>query len=210
MVDDSKFSKIGDELERFIYHLANRFADIEEVMMDRDELVAELKAEMVKGYCHYADRQDLTNDQMKAILRTILDRRVGELRYRFYKTHRVKARVSLSIEAEIELYDDGSLIEAIPSDEPTTEQVLESLERVNLTRRLLNGDARKVFDVVIKGNRRLDLMLMLASIRSSTTGGAVAKISPELIAQVMCIGLAEVKRAFADIRKAYVEACNGC
>ena len=90
----SKFSNIeSDQSDEGVYKALYKFVlkvcwekgDPNNIMMDGDELFGELLEEIAKGLKHYAD---LPYNQKLAVIRSMLDNRVAELRYKYYVTHR--------------------------------------------------------------------------------------------------------------------------
>lgn len=219
---EDKFSyteeDIYEAMIKFVYHLARRYAN-EDLMFQMDELVGELMLELVKGVKYYSSKS-LSMEQMKAVLRRMLDNRISELRHRHYGTHRIHAKFTLSLEIDLYDDDDGGMVEPVgvlfqervtDSDlAPDPASVFSSLERVNATRALLSEEAARVFDACIFGDDRLAMFMWLSSVRaSSVRKNGIVSLKPWIVADALMMSELEVKKAFSQIRRAYDEVANG-
>lgn len=212
----SKFSEVEiiAQMEGFVKHLAGRVAsDTGDVLFTFDELVGELNEELVKGIRYY-EKKGLAFDsdgteQLKALLRRMMDNRIAELRHKYYGTHRVHAKFNISIEMELDIYEDGSLEETIPDESsPSPEDILLSLDRVNRTRAKLSPMAKTVFDACLKGNVRLDQLMLLSAIRAKTVGSKPKVARPAIVADALMEDERLVRRMFKEISNAYQEVCS--
>jgi hypothetical protein len=219
----AKFSVLEDdsvyvELEKFVRYLAGRNANPNNTMMEYDEIVGELMLEMVKGIRAYPD---LPMNQLKAVIRRMMDNRIGELRYRFYTTHRSAENKMISLSILVNVNDEDQLsyntptgiqhpVEELIEDEgadPST--LLDSKERVQETRENLSLTALRVFDAVIYGNNMLAKILLLSSMRASYVfGSRTTVMKPWHIADALHLSLEEVKGAIKEIKYVYAEVCN--
>jgi len=197
--------KAYQELERFIYYLAWK-SDEENILMGTEEIMGELLLELVKGMKAYPQLQGA---QKQAVLRRMLDNRLGELNHRFYGTHRVEARFSISIESDI-----MGTAELVPCTDMTPEDIQASKERVEATRsRLLEID-QKVFDAVIFGDKRLDEVLRLNTIRTNHVkknphfNNPVTALRISQVAKALLLSENQIRESFSHIRLAYAEVCN--
>ena len=187
-----KFSVIEADMIPFVHYLAARNAG-DSILMEYDELVGELYLELVKGVQYYADK-NLSNDQLKAVLRKILDNRISELRYRYYVTHRAAAMSALS------LSDDGC--EFISADDPTPDQVYASKELVESVRAALSETAQQVFDAVVLGaSDMLGTLVWLSCVRANTVhANSKAVMKYWHVASALGLEENDVRQAFKEIK----------
>lgn len=205
--EQPKFS-IGERIEqtyvrlvKLAYWMAGNNANQNNVMMSFDEIVGELLLEIVKGVKHY---EDLPDNELDAVIRKMMDNRISELKYRYYKTHR-KDELSLTVS----LSDGDEWLNEIEGDE-SVDDIISSKHRVQETRTKLSDIAKEVFDALIFGNKRLSDMLKLSNMR----GKAVYKnhkmrIKPYHVADALMISEAQVVKSYKEIRDAYQEVCRG-
>jgi len=191
-----KFSTIEDEMMGFAQYLAARNAG-EVVLMEQDELVGEMCEEIVKGLRYYADK-DLTDDQLKAVLRKMMDNRIAELRYRHYVTHRAALIGAAS------LCDDDA--EFITSDDITPDQAYASMEYVDGVRAALSDTAAKVFDALVHGtSEKLGVLVWLSCVRANTVhANSKAVLKYWHVAQALDMDERTVRDAFNEIRAVMV------
>lgn len=184
-------------LVKFVYWLAGKNANPDNVMMSFDEIVGELFVEIVKGVDKY---RDLPQNELEAVLRRMMDNRISELKYKFYVTHRKYER-SLTI-ALPDAEDD--LDEYIGSNQSNPASLSASRERVQQTRQQLSSTAKQVFDMLIFGDERLNQQLNISNIRAkSVYKDYKVKIRPFHIADALMISESEVVAAYDEIRQAY-------
>ena len=190
------------EMEKFAYWLASRNAG-QPVLLETDEIVGELMLEMAKGLQHYAN---LPMEQLKAVIRKMMDNRIAELRHREYGTHRALGIGALCLD-----YDphDDSDIDAMMThvDVPapgSVEEIAESHERVRLVRDRLTPVAQEVFDAVIFGNERLNAVTSMSAIRHGVrfSRGSLS-LKPWHVADALFLPVKTVKTAFVEISEAY-------
>jgi hypothetical protein len=212
--DDEKVLKA---LYRLIVKISYDAGDPNNIMMDADELFGELLEEVAKGLKAY---KNLPHEQKLAVIRRMMDNRVSELRYRYYKTHRKQHNTDLSIEAHqfdgddndrYELEGDISVTDVLShasADNPV--DLVASAERVEMTRILLSPKAKKVFDCLISTNNpRLSSLLYLQAMRSTAVGTAKnLAIKPHMIADALMMDVSEVSKCFNEIKTAYRRVCN--
>lgn len=194
------------EMEKFVYWLAQKNTG-QITMMETDEIVGELMLEMAKGLQHYAN---LPMEQLKAVIRKMMDNRIAELRHREYGTHRALGIGALCLD-----YDphDESKIDMMMThvdipDPASVEELCESMERVELVRKHLSPIAQQVFDAVIFGNDRLNSVVSMSAIRHHTrfSRGSL-KLKPWHVADALFMDLRDVKKAFAEISEQYSLVC---
>lgn len=225
-VHQDKFSELEDdevylELEKFVHYLAGRNANPSNTMMEYDEIVGELMLEMVKGMRAYPH---LEKDNLKAVIRRMMDNRVSELRYRFYATHRAAENKMISIDVEVNVSDAAQLDVLHPlvdyGETPVEEliedigsnpaDIYESADRVRITRTLLSPVARQVFDAVVYGNNMLATLVWLSTQRASCVfKSSEVNVKPWHIADALRLDERVVKEAFKEIKTTYMEVCNG-
>lgn len=204
----SKFSKAERlylRLERFIYWLANQNSNPDIVLLDVDEIVAELLLEFVKGINHYAD---LPDNELEAVLKRMFDNRIGELKYKYYSTHRKNAVLTVSIQVDDE-DDDSDLDEIIPDGAPDVADIYDSAERIASTKERLSPIARQVFNALVYGNSDLRRQLRLSDMRAASqfkTHKIV--VLPFHIADALHISEEDVMDALKEIRRTYLEVCD--
>ena len=200
---DDKFSGIESdtmedwyiEMEKFIHYLAGANNGL---AVEYDDIVQELAVELVKGVKAYPN---LPHEQLKAVLRKMMDNRISELKYRFHVTHRKEALFDISLSIEVQTKDASRLLGSTPvhqSDQPSAVPIEElvpggpdpaavfaSKERVLEIRSSLSSGARRVFDSLIRGNNMLAMVVWLSSVRASHVfGSRSVKIRPWHIADV--------------------------
>jgi hypothetical protein len=222
----SKFSELEnseavyDEIAKFIRYLASRYAGSYQILMEYDELIAELNLEFVKGIQAYGNRP---MGELKAILRRMMDNRIAELRYRYYRTHRRAEVEIISLEMEVgggdvshisQLVqtntDEGTPVEELIEGNPDSSYLYDSKERVAATRALLSPNTVKVFDAIVYGNKQLAAVMHLSCQRSAVIfKSANVKLKPWHVADALCMEEREVKAAFREIKQAYAEVLNG-
>ena len=201
-VDKIEFEEVYLELHKFVVWLANKVSDSHKDadLMNFDDVECELNLEMWKGYRRY---NHLPHDQLLAVIRKMMDNRISELRYRYFKTHRKQEIYNLSIN---ELDDDTSftnygekLVDAGSAD-PL--QLYISNEYVLEVRIRLSDNAKRVFDAVIYGNERVNDMIRLSGIRNAYAykNGGTLKIRVHHIADALCMDLNDVKVGWNEIR----------
>lgn len=212
------FEDVYDEMEDFVYWLANNEKREQIFLMDPDELIGELFEEMWKVFLHYQD--DIDNlDEMKKVIKSSFDNRISELVYKYAVTHR-SARLqaySLDDPDDPEDYNSRSSLEShivmnIGADVCVdTDMLVISKERVEKTFiRLRGGDAAKVFSAVIHGDPLLKAQIQLSGLRASHVykGGGTIKLKKWHVANALAMSERRVSQAFKEIRRVYEEVCN--
>ena len=108
MENDNEFNNKFSSIERFVYWLADKlsYGNDDNIMLSYEDVVGELMLEVAKGLNVYKDKP---LNELLAILRRMCDARVSELKLKYYMTHRVMFKVTLSLDVE-------DLGEWIPSD----------------------------------------------------------------------------------------------
>lgn len=206
------FDEVYKALERFVHHLALQKAN-GAFLMDEDEISGELFEEMVKGYARYGH---LPKGQLLAVIRKMMDNRIGELTYKYYKTHRGLALGALSMPRE-----DGknnrvdrwmkSVIWTSNGNEFNIDEFLESRERVRETLSSLSEESRKVLLAVLDDCSGLEKQIKLSGQRASFVyeGRGSIKVKPWHVAEALVMEEKNVKKAFKEIREVYAEVVNG-
>jgi len=193
---------IHQELTGFVYYMANRFQSDD--YMNFDDIVGELNLEIVKGYQYYSGKI-LDLERFKACLRQMIAFRIAELRHKQFGTHRIHARMNISIELEL-IGDEGDtdFTETIPDiDCSQPEELCESAELVEEVKRRLSPIAQQVMDMVCSGDERLTAIIFLATVRAcGSKPNSRSKIKPWMLAEVLSVSEPEVRKAFSEIRKA--------
>ena len=193
---------IHQELTGFVYYMANRFQSDD--YMNFDDIVGELNLEIVKGYQYYSGKI-LDLERFKACLRQMIAFRIAELRHKQFGTHRIRARMNISIELEL-IGDEGDtdFTETIPDincGQP--EELCESAELVEEVKQRLSPIAQQVMDMVCSGDERLTAIIFLATVRAcGSKPNSRSKIKPWMLAEILSVSEPEVRKAFSEIRKA--------
>ena len=210
-VKDPKFSTVGkpqqvyEELKKFVMWLAWNNCDPDNVMLEYDEIVSELLEELSKGLKAYGH---LSVDQLKAVVRKMMDNRIYELRYRYTKTHRVLGKMSVSLDISYGDSDSDALYELVSSDD-SPEVLSESWDRVMSTRDLLSEKAKKVFDAIVFGNDRLIMSLSVSSMRANAIyRNPKIRIKSHHLADALCMPERQIRSAMREISKVYQGVCN--
>lgn len=196
-----KFNNVEEvyvEMEKFIHYLAGRNSSM---VVEYDDIVQELMVELVKGVQAYPSLQ---REQLKAVLRKMMDNRIAELRYRYYVTHRKQELFNISIDMEINvgdsIYPFEELLEG--GDDPAV--LYESKERVMQLRNMLSLTAQQVFDSLIFGNNQIAMLAWLSAIRAKYIfGSRVVRVRPWHIADALCLEEKEVKAAIREIKSVW-------
>jgi len=193
---DIKFSSIDDKLFEDLQGLVNWFAsrntNPNNVMMSFDDIKQELEIELVKGIRYY---QDKPIGERKKLLKTMLDHRVQELRYRYYKTHRAAENGRVCID-DIE----------VSADEYATEY--DSKAFIEDLKSRLSPTSREVLDAMLVPNDIIGNTLSLAALRNSKQRKHRARnpwyiIRPWHVAEALGLDLKTCKLCFKEIRTVY-------
>jgi len=211
ILEQLKFSMAGDKrgeqtyvrLVKFAYWLAGNNQNQHCVLLSYDEIVGELLLELAKGLQHY---EDLPDDELDAVIRRMMDNRISELKYRFYKTHR---KVELE-NNEFWSWDDCSEWENSVEGKPDAEDIADSKRRVQATREKLSPIAKRVFDALIFGNKRLNVELKLSNKRANSVyKNHKVRVRPHHVADALLISEKQVIKSYNEIREVYQEVCRG-
>ena len=213
---------VVEELGSFVYWLAHKRASGDStIMMDADELAGELFLELVKGFQYYEER-NLTMPQMKAVLKQIMNNRIGELVHRYFSTHRKDGLNYIPVDS-LEEFDDADgayalrisaklvVSVSVQNAAELPEQALEAKDRVAETLSLLSPDALEVAEAAIYGNDLLGMQLQLAGERAAFVyaGRGTIQPKPRHVADALGLPIRQVRVAFTEIADAYAEVCNG-
>jgi len=215
---EDKFSDIEEwhtEMVKFVHYLAGRNPGL---AVEYDDIVGELMLELVKGVQAYPH---LPREQLKAVLRRMMDNRISELKYRYHITHRKQALFDISLSLDVSIHDakrigcsvgdgDGAIpMEEIIAGGDDPAEIYDSKERVMGVRNQLSPISKSVFDSLISGNNMLAMLVWLSSIRASAVFGSRAvKVRSWHIADALHMDEKEVKIALKDIKRAYREVMN--
>lgn len=203
MVDDERGEQTYVRLVKFAYWLAGNNQNQHSVMLNFDEIVGELLLELAKGLQHY---EDLPDDELDAVIRRMMDNRISELKYRFYKTHR---KVELE-DNEFWSWDDCSEWENSVEGSPDAEDIALSKQRVKDTRDKLSPISKSVFDALIFGNKRLNVELKLSNKRANSVyKNHKVRVRPHHVADALLISEKQVIKSYNEIREVYQEVCRG-
>ena len=215
-------AELYQELEGFVWYLAWK-SNEQNFLMEVEELAAELTAELVKGMNYYAKLHGMPK---KIVLKRMLDFRVAELNHRFYGTHRKAAKSDISLDSASEMvvahhptqtasgssmYSGASPVESIEDKStPSPEDILASLERVQMTHDRLSINGKRVFDAVIHGNPKLEEIMRISAMRANHV---FVNPKPTMkcwqVAEGLNLPVKVVEQAFEEIKVAYKEVCNG-
>ncbi len=201
MVDDERGEETYVRLVKFAYWLAGNNQNQHSVMLSFDEIVGELLLELAKGLQHY---EDLPDNELDAVIRRMMDNRISELKYRYYKTHRRD-----ELEKVVLSWDDYSEWEKTVDDGSDAEDIAESKHRVKATREKLSPIARRVFDALIYGDDRLNQQLQISNMRASTIyKNHKVSVRPHHVADALLISEEQVIQSYGEIREVYQDVCN--
>ena len=202
------FDEVYEALEKFVHYLAHSKAN-GAALMDHDEISGELFEEMVKGYARYGH---LPEGQLLAVIRRMMDNRIGELTYKYYMTHRGLAIDAVSLPYGYEIGTNLKHVIWTSEDKiSNVKEFLESRERVRETLSFLSKEAQKVLIAVLDGCPGLEKQIKLSGLRASFVykGTGTIKVKPWHVAEALVMKEADVKRAFREIKRAYAEVVNG-
>lgn len=191
--------RIHDSLIRFAWWLAINNQDLNNPLMSSDEILGEVLFEMAKGLEVYSH---LPDDKLQAVIATMMKNRVGELKYKYYHTHRRHASLNISIDVEIaETMADGG---ADPQG------VYASKQRVQRVLECLSEDARVVLEALFSWDDRLANIVLMSAARANQIykSGGTVKVRPHHLADALYMSERQVKCAFREIRQAYREVLD--
>lgn len=205
-----KFSKsdekLYEELYGFVKWLAHKNHNPNNVMMDSDDIAQELFIELFKGLDYYSS---LPEEEKKAVLKKMIDNRLGALKFMHYRTHRGIGNNASSI-------DDDIIINTVKSEDDIEELFISS-ERVDELKSKLSPFANKVLEAIMYNNPRMEIVMKLAELRYENyvknKGRQNVKVwyipQPYHICDVLGESLDKVRDAFSEINKVWSEVCNG-
>jgi DNA-directed RNA polymerase specialized sigma24 family protein len=168
--------------------------------LTQEDVESELWIEIVKGLKHYADLAD--KEHKKAVLYRMVKNRLGELKYRYYITHRSAENVTEDLDA---------IGESVMDDASNPETIYSSMERVEAVKAKLSPSALSVLEAILYDrSENLAQVLIMAMTRASAIYAQPSvNLKPRHVADALRISEKEVQKAFAEIKKAYREVCNG-
>lgn len=206
---DVLFEEVLERLDKLVHYLAFRYSnDTPEILMEKDELVGELYEELWKGVMYYREK-NLPIDAMVAVLKVMMNNRLAELQYRYFKTHREISQLNLSLDVTITFdgYEEGTsgygitnALFDINAIDPA--RIIDSADYVTRTRCLLSPVATEVFDAVVYGNEQLALLVWLTSVRAMNVyaNPGTVKLKPRHLADALCITEHEANKAIKEIK----------
>lgn len=194
---DTKFSSIDNdtlfvELQGLVNWFASRNTNPNNVMMSFDDIKQELEIELVKGIRYYKDKPI---GERKKLLKTMLDHRIQELRFRYYKTHRAAENSRVSID-DIE----------VSADEYATES--DSKAFIDGLKSRLSPTSREVLDAILVPNDIIANTLSLAGLRNLKQSKHRTRkpwyiLRPWHVAEALGLDLDTCKLCFKEIRMVY-------
>lgn len=192
--------EVFHELEKFVSWVSwNNSEPGAETMMDYDELSGELFLEVAKGIKHYGGKLPL--DQLKAVIRKMVDNRIFELKFRYHCTHRKLGGLNISLDIE--------QIGFPVSDSCNVEELYDSGERIGTLSSALSPRAKRVFDAVIFGDERLGNQIKLSAIRANFVHrNPSIRIRTHLLSEALYMSEREVRSAINEIKRKYAEVMN--
>lgn len=183
-------------LERYIRWLASVRAT-DHILLRQDELVGYLSEELVHGWLYYS-KNGLSAGELLAVVRKMLDNRVSELMYRFYKTHRMA-------EANIADLDDVDNV----STGCSLEDFLDSKDRCSRFYESLAEAEKRIVDVLLNFDNRVRQQIILRAYRRSFVfQSPVIKVGYRVVADALHMNRAETKRLWESICKKWRESID--
>lgn len=182
--------ELYDRLQKFIHWVCWRRSS-EHILMRRDEIEGELYLEMVKGWLYYKD-EGLSSGQLLAVMRKILDNRIGELVHKFYSTHR---------RDEHNIIDYDSMW-AETDSRMSPEDLAEHRDAFTMFLDTLSEDERQVVDLLLHPDFRLAQQMALSSMRKSWVyKNPTVTANPRIISEALHIEYTYAKELWAGIRR---------
>jgi len=215
-VEDDKVITVFEELEKFVYYLANGAHDPNNPLMNSDEISGELFLELVKGVQYY---QALPMEQLLTVIKRMMDNRLSELVYKYYVTHRKAMANTADIDA-LETYEenDGPFliradiqIIADVSMQLNPELLAGSSIRMQTLRERLSYDAIKVMDAMMYGNELLYSQIVIAEIRAKEVLGQKShtpRVYPWQVADSLGMDEQRVRECIKEIKEAYKQVLH--
>jgi len=192
----SKFSAIeNDELFQELQGLVNWFAyhgsNPENVMLSFDDVRQELMIELMKGLRYYEDKP---LPEKRKLVKTMMDRRVKELHYRYYVTHRGLGN------SAVQLDDIEFVAETVATDADSHEFIETLSEKLSL-------ESKKVLEVIIKPSSAMAATLSLSALRYKQLNKVRNRkpwylIQPWHVAEVLGMDIRKCRLCFNEIRLA--------
>lgn len=176
-------------LDKFIKWLAYRRAS-GHILMQADELEGYMYEELVHGWQYYGKR-GLSTGALLAVVRRMLDNRIGELVHRFYKTHRSVEATMMNLDDCVSMADGVSMEERVRSSEKFDKfwNMLDEQEQ-DIVAALLNFDNRVRQQVILRGYRR-----------SYVFASCVVRIDSSLIADALHYSRTDARHLWSSIRR---------
>jgi len=173
-----------EHLNRYIKWLSYRNANASNVLLQADEIEGELLYEMVKGWVYYQHR-GLNNDELLKVIKRMLANRIGELKYRFYHTHR---------HVELGMVDLDDLAELVADSGDSISSVTESKERVHAYFECLTPFEREIAVQLVQPDARVGQQLELMGHRKSFVHRQpTVTINPYVLARALHYGVEAIK-----------------
>lgn len=215
------FDEVMTELEDFVHWLSHQaerqFGEYSD-MMNSDDIAGELFLELWKGFIHY---QDKPAGELIALLKTMCDNRIGELKYRYFKTHR-KVEASMVKITTLEPEDgaglgelviikgklvDAELISSETADDFMSDSVSDpakismSYQRVMEVRDALSQRSREMFDAIVTDNEEVKAEILLTVERKKfrfSSGGTI-RLKRHHVSNALGMSDAESREAWEEI-----------
>jgi hypothetical protein len=92
--------ELFEELRRYVRWLSSRKSRANNVLMMQDELEGELSLELFKGWLYYNDK-GLSDGELLAVVRRMLDNRISELMRMYYRTSRLASSSNESLDDNV-------------------------------------------------------------------------------------------------------------
>jgi DNA-directed RNA polymerase specialized sigma24 family protein len=186
--------QLCEHLRKYVLWLSYR-RQTNSVMLGQDDLADDLWEEVIKGWLYYKDK-GLQDEQLLAVIRQMLDNRVGELVHRYHGTHREAGNTYVDLD-DVQSVDLDALDpqDAVEQDQHVR-QFLESLEPHEM----------EVVCAILYPDARMGQAVGLASIRRGFVfDNPAISVGPDLMSSVLHIDLKEVKRRWHIIRRKWRE-----
>lgn len=191
---------VVSQVQDLVHYLAWNYDDQNTPLMDHDELAGELFLEVAKAIKRYSH---LPYNQLLALIKTMMNNRLSELKYKYYMTHRGAISNGRQFRLVDELEDDEPGTVPVGGDNP--EIIVEGRLFVEAFLGELSDTARLVASTVIYGNELLSLHVSMAGIRASyvyQNNGKTIEIQPWHVARALDLDVSVVEAAFDEIRTA--------
>jgi len=189
MSDDEYIStadQLYDRLTKYMWWMSHRCAT-GHILMQVDELYAELCVELVAGWERYGP-QDLPANELLAVVRTMLWNRIYELRQRFWSTHRCVEGGMLRLEDEV-----------VGEDSPAT--LTDSALRVDKFISSLTAEELEMLKAIMFPDYRVGQQIRLRAMRRSFVFETTTiKLDYRLMAEALHWPIDKAKRVWKQLK----------